>query len=63
MDPEVAFFFYLAAVVCLVVAAAGESWRLGARTRRGQAPLLLLMPLGIALAIVPTLWTVGQTAF
>lgn len=63
MEPEVAFFFYLAAVVCLVVAAVGESWRYGARTRRGQQPLLTLLPLGVALAIVPTLWTMGEAAF
>jgi hypothetical protein len=63
MSPEVAFFFYLGAVVCLALGAIGESWRYGARTRKGLAPLISLVPLGIALAIIPTLWNVGQSAF
>jgi hypothetical protein len=63
MDPEVSFFFYLAAVICLVLAAVGENWRYGARTRRGATPLLSLLPLGIALAVFPTLWDVGEAAF
>jgi hypothetical protein len=63
MDPEVAFFFYLGAVVCFVLAAVGETWRYGARTRRGLKPTLTLLPLGLALAVMPTLWTVGAEAF
>jgi hypothetical protein len=63
MEPEVAFFFYVAAVVCLVLAASGATWRYGARTRKGLEPVLTLMPLGIALAIFPTLWDVGAAAF
>jgi hypothetical protein len=63
MDPEVAFFFYLGAVVCFVLAAVGETWRYGARTRRGLKPTLTLLPLGLALAVVPTLWAVGAEAF
>ena len=62
MSPEVAFF-YLAAVVCLVLGALGESWRYGARTRKGLAPLINLVPPGIALAIAPTLWDMSQAAF
>jgi hypothetical protein len=63
MDPEVSFFFYLGAVICFVIAAIGETWRYGARTRKGLKPTLTLMPLGLALALIPTLWTVGETAF
>jgi hypothetical protein len=63
VDPEVAFFFYLGAVVCFVLAAIGENWRYGARTRRGLKPTLTLLPLGLALAVMPTLWAVGAEAF
>ena len=63
MDPEIAFFFYLAAVVCFVVAALGEGWRYGARTRRGLKPSLTLLPLGLALFAFPTMWNVGVEAF
>lgn len=63
MDPEVTFFFYLAAVICFVLAALGEGWRYGVRGRRGLAPRVVLVPLGLALWLFPTLWTTGQAAF
>lgn len=63
MDPEVAFFFYLGAVVCFVLAAIGESWKYGARTRKGLKPTLALLPLGLALAFFPTMWDAGVNAF
>ena len=63
MEPEVSFFFYLGALVCFLLAAAGEGWRYGSRTRRGLKPALALLPLGLALAIVPTLWNTGELAF
>ena len=63
MEPEISFFFYLGAVVCFVLAAIGESWRYGARTRRGLQPVLTLVPLGPALAAIPTLWNTGELAF
>jgi hypothetical protein len=63
MDPEVAFFFYLGAVLCFVLAALGEGWRYGARTRGGLKPSLTLLPFGLALALVPTLWNTGELAF
>ena len=63
MDPEVTFFFYLAAVICFVLAALGEGWRYGTRGRKGLAPRLVLVPLGLALWLFPTLWTTGQAAF
>lgn len=63
MDPEVSFWFYLAAVVCFVLAAAGEAWRFGARTRKGLKPSLALLPLGLALAFFPVMWDTGVAAF
>jgi len=63
MDPKVAFFFYLAAVICFVLAAAGEAWKYGSLGRRGSPPRLLLVPLGLALFVFPTMWTVGTQAF
>lgn len=63
MDNEVKFFFYLGAVVCFVLAALGEGWRYGGRGRRGLAPQLLLLPLGLALFAFPTMWDTGVAAF
>ena len=63
MDPEVSFFFYLGAVICFALAAAGESWRFGSRGRRGLAPQVGLVPLGLALAFFPTMWDAGVAAF
>jgi hypothetical protein len=57
------FFFYLAAVICFVVAALGEGWRLGGRTRAGLAARIVLVPLGLALWLFPTMWNTGQAAF
>jgi hypothetical protein len=63
MDVDIKFWFYLAAVICFLIAAIGESWRYGARTRRGAAPALTLLPLGLALFAFPTMWDVGVRAF
>jgi hypothetical protein len=63
VDNEVRFFFYLAAVICLVLAALGEGWRYGSRGRRGLAPRVVLVPLGLALWLFPTLWDTGVAAF
>lgn len=63
MDVEVRFFFYLASVICFVLAALGEGWRYGGRGRRGLAPRLVLVPLGLALWLLPTLWDTGVAAF
>lgn len=63
MDPEISFFFYLAAVICFVLAALGEGWRYGARTRAGLKPSLALLPLGLALAFFPTMWDTAVVAF
>ena len=63
MDKEVEFFFYLAAVLCFVIAAAGEGWRYGRLGRRGLAPRVVLVPLGLALWLFPLMWNTGQAAF
>ena len=63
MDAEVKFFFYLAAVICFAIAAAGEAWRFGGRGRRGLPPRLSLVPFGLALAFFPTMWDAGVAAF
>jgi hypothetical protein len=63
MDVDIKFWFYLAAVICFLLAAIGENWRYGARTRRGAAPALTLLPLGLALFAFPTMWDVGVRAF
>jgi hypothetical protein len=60
MDPKVSFFFYLAALVCFVVATLGDGWQYGARTRKGGTPLLVLLPLGLALAVIPSMWSAAK---
>jgi len=63
MSEKTSFWFYLAAVICFVVAAAGEGWRFGRLGRRGLAPRVVLIPLGLALWLFPLLWTTGKAAF
>jgi len=63
MDPEISFFFYLAAIICFVIAAIGDAWKYGGRTRRGGKSALALIPLGLALAFVPIMWDTGVAAF
>jgi hypothetical protein len=63
MSKKTEFFFYLAAVVCFLVAAAGEGWRFGRLGRRGIAPRLVLLPLGLALWLFPLMWNTGKVAF
>ncbi|MEO7836788.1 MAG: hypothetical protein ABIS21_04000 [Acidimicrobiales bacterium] len=63
MEPKIQFFFYLGAVICFALSAAGEAWKFGARSRRGMAPALALLPLGLALFAFPTMWTLGTDAF
>lgn len=53
MSPKADFFFFLAAVICFLIAAAGAEWRFGRLGRRGVAPRLVLVPLGLALFTIP----------
>jgi hypothetical protein len=62
MDPELTFFFYFVALICFLLATAGDGWRYGRRPRRDQASVPLL-PLGLALALVPTVWNSAEAAF
>ena len=63
MDNKVKFFFYLASFLCFALAAAGEAWRFGARGRRGLAPRIALIPLGLALFVFPIVWDYGKLTF
>ena len=54
------FFIYLAAFICFVLAALGEGWRFGARTRAGLAPRIVLVPLGLALFVLPQVIAYGR---
>jgi len=56
MDIKVKFFFYLAAVVCFALAAAGDA--IGRRRVNVD-----LVALGLALFVFPTLWDTGTAAF
>ena len=63
MNVKAKFFFYLAATICFLVPAAGEGWRLGRLGRRGLAPRIVLVPLGLALWLFPLLYDTYQAAF
>jgi len=63
LDQKAQFFFYLAAVVCFVVAALGAGWKVGRRTKSGLDPQLVVLPLGLALWLFPLMWNTGYAAF
>ncbi len=63
IDAKGQFFFYLAAVICFALAAAGDAWAFGRMGRRGLAPRLALVPLGLLLWLFPLMWNTGKTAF
>jgi hypothetical protein len=63
LSNKATFFFYLAAVICFLVAAAGEGWKFGRLGRRGLAPRVVLIPLGLALWLFPLMWNTGKLAF
>ena len=63
LSNKATFFFYLAAFICFILAAAGESWRFGRLGRRGLAPRVILVPLGLALWLFPLMWNTGKLAF
>ncbi|MEO5678197.1 MAG: hypothetical protein ABIS47_00850 [Acidimicrobiales bacterium] len=58
MDPKLVFLFYLAAVACFALAAAGD---LGGRGR--ALTRVSLVPLGLALYVFPQMWNAGVVAF
>ena len=63
MSPKTAFFFYLAAFICFLISASGEGWKFGMRGRRGLAPSIALLPLGLALFVIPTLYDTFKAAW
>lgn len=58
MDNKIVFLFYAAAVICFVLAAAGDG--LG---RRGGLARVGLLPLGLALYVFPQMWNAGAAGF
>ena len=58
MDNKIVFLFYAAAVICFVLAAAGDVPR-----RRGAMARIGLVPLGLALYVFPQMWNAGAAAF
>lgn len=63
MKDTARFWVYIAAIACFLIAALGETWRYGSRSRRGLKPLIAAMPLGLAVALLPTVWDLGKTVF
>lgn len=63
MDLKAQFFCYVAAALCFALASIGEAWRYGARTRAGGKGLIALLPLGLLVALLPTIWNVAEAAF
>lgn len=62
MDPKIAFFFYLAAVVCFALAAFSPAGP-GLGRGGGVGGRIGLVPLGLGLWLFPTLWATGAAAF
>ena len=57
MDPKLRFLFFLASGICFLIAALGG-------TRKGAAGQpAVLVPLGLLLFIVPTIWDAWNAAF
>ena len=57
MDRNIKFFCYLAAGVCFGLAA------LGGAKKGGAAQPGVLIPLGLLLWLLPTMWDAGENAF
>ncbi len=55
MDPTIEFICYLAAATCFLLAALGG-------TKRGPAIPVGLVPAGLLLWLLPTLWASGERA-
>ena len=63
LSPKLQFFFFLAAVVCLALAAVRDASGLGRRATRRLPDQLSLLPLGLALFVFPFMWNAGAAAF
>ena len=63
MDPALVFLLYLAAFVCFVWSALGDGYLSRSRSRRRSNTTYNLLPLGLALALIPTLWNTATAAF
>lgn len=61
MDNKLVFLFYLAAVVCFVLAALQSAGRPG--LSRGALSRVALVPLGLALYVFPQMWNAGVAGF
>jgi len=62
LSAKTTFIFYLAAVICFVLAALGEGG-FGRVARRSVPSRLVLLPLGLALWLFPLMWNTGDAAF
>jgi len=62
LSAKTTFIFYLAAVICFVLAALGEG-SFGRIARRSVPSRLVLLPLGLALWLFPLMWNTGDAAF
>jgi len=58
MDNKLVFLFYAAAVICFVLAAAGDVTK-----GRGALARIALVPLGLALYVFPQMWNAGAAGF
>lgn len=63
LSPETSFFIYLASIICFVIAAMGADWRFGRLGRRGVAPRIVLVPVGLALFVFPFMWNAAKAAW
>ena len=63
IGPKGVFFFYLAAVICFVLAAIGEPRVMGRLGRPGIGAGIGFVPLGLALFLFPQMWNLGHAAF
>lgn len=63
IGPKGQFFFFLAAVICFVLAAIGEPRMTGRLGRPTVVSRIAFVPLGLALWLFPLMWNTGQTAF
>ena len=56
MDPALEFLCYLAAAACFLLSALGG-------TKKGPTNPVSLLPAGLLLWLLPTLWAAGESAF